>query len=140
MRPPAPTPPTPCPLIQTSSDPRVEHDETFTVRFTPTWNVRDMSDPDYDDRCEITLENDDEFTVEAETSTDDTKVNVTLNEGVKDHLLLNWLVNTFDFPIGLFSRPEPVPEDPGTVGYGTTHLVGCAHAGTPPVPVLRLCR
>ena len=91
-------------VIQTNSDPRVEHDETFTVRFTPIWNVRDMSDPDYDDRCEITIENDDEFTVEAETSTDGTKVNVTLNEGVKNHLLMNWLVNTFDFPLGLFYR------------------------------------
>ena len=90
--------------IQTTSDPRVEHDETFTIRFTPTWNVRDMNDPDYDDRCEITIENDDEFTVAAETSTDGTKVHVTLNEGVKDHLLLNWLVTTFDFPIGLFYR------------------------------------
>ena len=91
-------------VIQTSSDPRVENDETFTVRFTPIWNVRDMSDPDYDDRCEITIENDDEFTVEAETSTDGTKVNVELNEGVKNHLLMNWLVNTFDFPLGLFYR------------------------------------
>ena len=90
-------------VIYTTSDPRVEHDETFTVRISEG-NIRDMNDPDYDDRCEITIRNDDKFTGDIETSTDGTKVTITLNEGLKHHLLLNWVVNTFDFPINLFHR------------------------------------
>lgn len=90
--------------VYTEEDPRVEHDETLTVRFTPTDNVHDINDPERDHKCEITIQNNDKFTGDIETSTDGTKVTITLNEGLKHHLLLNWVVNTFDFPINLFHR------------------------------------
>ena len=90
--------------VYTNQDHRVEHDETFTVRFSTASRVHDEDDPERDNKCEITIRNDDNFTGDIETSTDGTKVIITISEGLKNHLLLNWLSNTYGFPINLFQR------------------------------------
>ena len=48
--------------FRTRQDSVLEGDETFTVRFTPTSNVVDMSNPERDNKCVITII-DDEFKI-----------------------------------------------------------------------------
>ena len=45
--------------VETREDSMVEGNETFTIRITPTDNIVDMNDPDRDDRCELTIVDDD---------------------------------------------------------------------------------
>ena len=45
--------------FQTSEDNLVEGNETFTARFSPVDNVVDRNNPDRDDKCEITIIDDD---------------------------------------------------------------------------------
>ena len=45
--------------FRTRQDTLLEGDETFTVRFTPTDKVVNMNNPDRDNRCEITIIDDD---------------------------------------------------------------------------------
>ena len=45
--------------VYTTEDTNAEGDETFTVRFTPVDNVADRNNPDRDEKCEITIVDDD---------------------------------------------------------------------------------
>ena len=45
--------------VSTTEDDVIEEDETFTIRFSPTDSVRDPDDSDYDEKCELTILNDD---------------------------------------------------------------------------------
>ena len=45
--------------VYTTEDTNVEGDETFTVRFTPVDNVADRNNPDRDEKCELTIVDDD---------------------------------------------------------------------------------
>lgn len=45
--------------LQTKEDSLVEDNETFTIRFTPVDNVVDRNDPDRDEKCDLTIIDDD---------------------------------------------------------------------------------
>ncbi len=46
-------------VFRTRSDNQLEEDETFTARFGPDDDIVDLNDPDWDNKCEITILDDD---------------------------------------------------------------------------------
>ena len=54
--------------FRTREDSLVEGNETFTARFTPTGNVVNLNDPDRDNKCEITITDDDPNITEVEVT------------------------------------------------------------------------
>ena len=56
--------------FETRDDSLVEGNETFTARFSPTSNVVDRDDPDRDEKCEITIIDDDPNITSVEVTSD----------------------------------------------------------------------
>lgn len=54
--------------FETRQDSLVEGNETFTARFSPVDNVVDRNDPDRDERCEITIIDDDPHITDVEVT------------------------------------------------------------------------
>ena len=89
----------------TTDDVFAEDDETFTVRFAIVSTIAvNPDDPDRDEKCEITIVDDDTLTVSTEVSTDGTEVAVRFNEAYGTSALLDWALQTFNISADVVYR------------------------------------